>query len=64
MPDNGDKTNPPPENEEKSKGMSGIGIFFTIVFVLAAVYFIGGAIYNYKMYNAKGLDLIPHRGKF
>lgn len=65
MPDNGDKTNPPPpEGEKKSEGMSGIGIFFTIVFVLAGVYFIGGAIYNYKMYNAKGLDLIPHRGKF
>ncbi|KAI9487282.1 MAG: autophagy-related protein 27 [Benjaminiella poitrasii] len=41
--------------------MSGISIFFTIVFVLLAVYFVGGAIYNYKMYNARGLDLIPHR---
>lgn len=44
--------------------MSGIGIFFTIVFVLAAVYFVGGAFYNFKMYNARGLDLIPHRGKY
>jgi hypothetical protein len=42
--------------------MSGIGIFFTLVFVLAGVYFIGGAFYNFKMYNARGLDLIPHRG--
>lgn len=31
--------------------------------VLAAVYFIGGVFYNYKMYNARGLDLLPHRGK-
>lgn len=44
--------------------MSGIGIFFTIVFVLAGIYFVGGAFYNFKMYNARGLDLIPHRGMF
>jgi hypothetical protein len=63
VPDNkdGDKKEPSPPSE--NKGMSGIGIFFTIVLVLAAVYFIGGAFYNFKMYNARGLDLIPHRGK-
>lgn len=44
--------------------MSGIGIFFTIVLVVAAVYFIGGAFYNFKVYNARGRDLIPHLGKF
>lgn len=43
--------------------MSGIGIFFTLILVLAAVYFIGGAFYNYKIYNARGRDLIPHIGK-
>lgn len=48
---------------EESKGMSGIGIFFTIILVLGAVYFIGGAFYNYKVYNARGRDLIPHLGK-
>lgn len=59
VPDkDGDKKEP---SEDKKEGMSGIGIFFTIVFVLAAVYFVGGAIYNFKMYNARGLDLIPHR---
>lgn len=51
-------------DKEPVKGMSGIGIFFTIVLVLAAVYFIGGAFYNYKVYNARGRDLIPHVGKF
>lgn len=43
--------------------MSGIGIFFTLVIVLAGIYFVGGAFYNFKMYNARGLDLIPHRGE-
>ncbi|KAI9496127.1 autophagy-related protein 27 [Zychaea mexicana] len=52
---------PPPSDGESSEGMSGAGIFFTIVGVLLAVYFIGGAFYNFKMYNARGLDLIPHR---
>ncbi|KAG2187673.1 hypothetical protein INT44_005363, partial [Umbelopsis vinacea] len=41
--------------------MSGAGIFFLIVGILVALYFIGGAFYNYKQYNARGLDLIPHR---
>ncbi|CAO3639377.1 unnamed protein product [Mucor hiemalis] len=60
VPDNkdGDKK---PEEGEKPKGMSGIGIFFTLVIVLAGIYFVGGAFYNFKMYNARGLDLIPHR---
>jgi hypothetical protein len=31
--------------------------------LLIATYFIGGAFYNYKQYNARGLDLIPHRGR-
>lgn len=52
----------PPVNGKE--GMSGIGIFFTIIFVALGVYFVGGAFYNYKVYNARGLDLIPHRGKF
>ncbi|KAI8987485.1 autophagy-related protein 27 [Mycotypha africana] len=64
-PDNNDgdkKENGNSGNDgEVKKGMSGIGIFFTIIMVLGAVYFVAGAIYNFKMYNARGLDLIPHR---
>ncbi|KAF7723055.1 hypothetical protein EC973_002389 [Apophysomyces ossiformis] len=56
LPDNGNDQSSPADG-----GMSGVGIFFTTVGVLAAVYFIGGAIYNFKVYNARGLDLIPHR---
>ncbi|KAG2220054.1 hypothetical protein INT45_007298, partial [Circinella minor] len=56
---------PPSDGNEGSgdtnEGMSGAGVFFTIVFVLLGIYFIGGAFYNFKMYNARGLDLIPHR---
>lgn len=62
VPDNKDG-NKDEEKKDESKGMSGIGIFFTIVLVLAAVYFIGGAFYNFKVYNARGRDLIPHLGK-
>ncbi|KAI9319308.1 autophagy-related protein 27 [Dichotomocladium elegans] len=55
-------SSPPDENKgEEKKGMSGISVFFTLVFVLLGIYFVGGAIYNFKMYNARGLDLIPHR---
>lgn len=36
--------------------------YFVSVGILIALYFIGGAFYNYKQYNARGLDLIPHRG--
>ncbi|KAI8970666.1 autophagy-related protein 27 [Pilobolus umbonatus] len=49
------------EEEPAKKGMSGLSIFFTTLFVVIGVYFVGGAFYNYKVYNAKGLDLIPHR---
>lgn len=59
LPEDDKKPEPPSE----SKGMSGIGIFFCMFVVFTGVYFIGGAIYNFKMYNARGLDLIPHRGK-
>jgi len=56
-PDNGGNDNP----GNGGGGMSGAGIFFLIVGILVALYFIGGAFYNYKQYNARGLDLIPHR---
>ncbi|OAD77696.1 hypothetical protein PHYBLDRAFT_141562 [Phycomyces blakesleeanus NRRL 1555(-)] len=59
-PDNGnDKKGD--ETPQPKEGMSGVGIFFTTVLVLLAIYFVGGAFYNFKMYNAQGLDLIPHR---
>lgn len=63
VPDN-NGGNKEDDKKDESKGMSGIGIFFTIVLVLAAVYFIGGAFYNFKVYNARGRDLVPHLGKF
>ncbi|ORY99566.1 autophagy-related protein 27 [Absidia repens] len=34
---------------------------FKVLLVMAGIYFIGGALYNFKQYNARGLDLIPHR---
>ncbi|KAI7872105.1 autophagy-related protein 27 [Spinellus fusiger] len=50
-----------PEKEESNdKGISGVGIFFIIVISVAILYFVGGTIYNYKVYNASGTDLIPH----
>ncbi|KAI9304883.1 autophagy-related protein 27 [Cunninghamella echinulata] len=55
-PDNGNGG----ENKDK-EGKSAIGWFFTILGVALGVYFVGGAFYNYKVYNARGLDLIPHR---
>ncbi|KAI8575610.1 hypothetical protein K450DRAFT_260903 [Umbelopsis ramanniana AG] len=59
QPDNGGDGNS--GNGGGGGGMSGAGIFFLIVGILVALYFIGGAFYNYKQYNARGLDLIPHR---
>ncbi|RCI06614.1 hypothetical protein CU098_013864, partial [Rhizopus stolonifer] len=49
------------EKEEKEEGISAISLFFIIILILLAVYFVGGAIYNIKVYNAKGFDLIIHR---
>ncbi|CAO3586882.1 unnamed protein product [Absidia cylindrospora] len=34
---------------------------FKVLLVMVGIYFIGGALYNFKQYNARGLDLIPHR---
>ncbi|KAG0249745.1 hypothetical protein DFQ27_009813 [Actinomortierella ambigua] len=46
--------NPPTE------GMSGFGVFFTILFVFGAIYLVVGAVYNHQVYGAKGLDLLPN----
>lgn len=48
---------------KKHQAINRLTLNITSVGVLAALYFIGGAFYNYKVYNARGLDLIPHRGK-
>ncbi|KAI8331701.1 autophagy-related protein 27 [Chlamydoabsidia padenii] len=38
-----------------------INLVFIILGVLMVLYFISGAIYHYRMFNARGIDLIPHR---
>ncbi|KAL0082452.1 autophagy-related protein 27 [Phycomyces blakesleeanus] len=53
-----DKDVPPKDINE---GMSSIGVFFTFVGLLIGLYFGGYALYNYKVYNARGIDLLPHR---
>ncbi|OZJ03013.1 hypothetical protein BZG36_03975 [Bifiguratus adelaidae] len=42
-------------------GLGWFSILLIILVCLLASYFILGAIYNYKMYNARGMDLLPHR---
>ncbi|KAI8338993.1 autophagy-related protein 27 [Chlamydoabsidia padenii] len=59
-PDNGGGDKGGNEQPEQG-GKSAIGWFFTILGVALGIYFIGGAIYNFKIFNARGLDLIPHR---
>ncbi|CAG8736135.1 23927_t:CDS:2 [Gigaspora margarita] len=39
---------------------SAISVFFTILGIALAVYFIGGVIYNRIVYNASGVRQIPH----
>ncbi|KAI8372764.1 autophagy-related protein 27 [Radiomyces spectabilis] len=56
LPDNGGNNDQPNQG-----GMSGAGIFFTVVGSLIAFYFVAGVLYNFKVYNARGADLIPHR---
>ncbi|KAI8093531.1 autophagy-related protein 27 [Halteromyces radiatus] len=62
-PSNGDGGNNGGNNGDQPQegGKSAIGWFFTMLGIALGVYFIGGAIYNYKVFNARGLDLIPHR---
>ncbi|KAG0342785.1 hypothetical protein BG004_005590 [Podila humilis] len=43
-----------------ASGMSGFGIFMTVLFVFAAIYVVLGAAYNHQVYGAKGLDLLPN----
>ncbi|CAG8448322.1 21416_t:CDS:2 [Dentiscutata erythropus] len=43
-----------------SQSTSPIGVFFTILGIALAVYFIGGVVYNRIVYNASGVRQIPH----
>ncbi|KAI8068448.1 autophagy-related protein 27 [Gongronella butleri] len=54
-------SNGPPQGEVENGGKSVIGWFFTLLGIGLLVYFVGGCFYNYRQFNARGLDLIPHR---
>ncbi|CAG8596577.1 17460_t:CDS:2 [Dentiscutata heterogama] len=43
-----------------SQSTGAIGVFFTILGIALAVYFIGGVVYNRIVYNASGVRQIPH----
>jgi len=43
-----------------AEGMSGFRVFLTVFGVLGFIYIVAGAAYNYKMYGARGLDLLPN----
>ncbi|KAG0056785.1 hypothetical protein BGZ83_003403 [Gryganskiella cystojenkinii] len=42
------------------EGMSGFGVFMTILLVFGIIYVVAGAVYNHQVYGAKGLDLLPN----
>ncbi|KAF9400436.1 hypothetical protein BGX21_004307 [Mortierella sp. AD011] len=43
-----------------SEGMSSFGVFMTVLTVLGLIYLVAGAVYNHKVYGARGLDLLPN----
>ncbi|KAI9033719.1 autophagy-related protein 27 [Phycomyces nitens] len=56
------KDEPSKDKDPKdTRGMSGFSTFFIFVGLLMGLYFGGFALYNYKVYNARGIDLVPHR---
>ncbi|KXN71288.1 hypothetical protein CONCODRAFT_78425 [Conidiobolus coronatus NRRL 28638] len=66
---NPEKPNPPPkdppkegnpDDDNKKSSGSGFTTFLIIVFVFLGFYFIGGCVYNYHFYDARGLNLVPH----
>ncbi|ORX54142.1 hypothetical protein DM01DRAFT_1335996 [Hesseltinella vesiculosa] len=60
----GDNTPPPtgpPKGDVEDESKSVIGWFFTLLGFGLLVYFVGGCFYNYRQFNARGLDLLPHR---
>ncbi|KAI8060697.1 autophagy-related protein 27 [Gongronella butleri] len=52
---------PPNSGNDSSASSSGFWRFLKIIFYLGLIYFVGGAIYNRIVYNARGQDLIIHR---
>ncbi|KAF9205377.1 hypothetical protein BGZ49_004103 [Haplosporangium sp. Z 27] len=42
------------------EGASGFKVFMIVLFVLILAYLVIGAFYNYKVYGARGLDLLPN----
>ncbi|KAG0209688.1 hypothetical protein BGX28_010067 [Mortierella sp. GBA30] len=46
-----------------TEGMSGFSVFLTVVAVLGIIYLAAGAVYNYHVYGARGLDMLPNLGK-
>ncbi|KAI8393837.1 autophagy-related protein 27 [Radiomyces spectabilis] len=65
-PDDGrkDKDQQPKPGEDvgtEAGGISWMAIFFMILIIMALTYMAAGAFYNYRTYNARGLDLLPHR---
>ncbi|KAI8343089.1 autophagy-related protein 27 [Chlamydoabsidia padenii] len=48
-------------NDGNTETSSGAWTFFKILLIMGVIYLIGGALYNFNQYNARGLDLIPHR---
>lgn len=47
--------------EKAAKRGSGLGFFFLVLILAIAAYFGLGAYYNYSIYGARGVDLVPHR---
>ncbi|KAI7823616.1 autophagy-related protein 27 [Gamsiella multidivaricata] len=45
-----------------SEGMSGFGVFMTVLIVFGLIYLVLGAIYNRQVYGARGLDMLPNIG--
>ncbi|KAF9573924.1 hypothetical protein EC968_007752 [Mortierella alpina] len=43
-----------------AEGMSGFRVFLTVFGVVGFIYIVAGAVYNYKTYGARGLDLLPN----
>ncbi|RKP36875.1 autophagy-related protein 27 [Dimargaris cristalligena] len=59
-----DKPSDDPEKNDPEPSSGGGGFFstlFKIIGILLLVYFVVGAVYNYAVAGASGLDLIPHR---
>ena len=52
---------PPPPLKPPSSGLSGGSIFLIVISCLFVTYMIAGALYQWKMHEASGMDLCPNR---